>query len=155
MNMIINSTQICISICLTAHYSDTFHPGPTLSNPCWEGLDQTSSEIPLYHRLETNKQGVARRVWIQTLRSDQRRAAAAAAGDCIWPPAQCFLKDCVMSARALRCHIWLPQFEDLTERSEISLPANPLDQAFVTGAGWALFGEGLALWEQFKMISGI
>lgn len=58
--------------------------------------------------------------------------------------------------------LWLPgllcqllQFEDLTERSEISWPANPEDQAFVTGAGWALFGEGLALWEHFEMISGV
>lgn len=51
----------------------------------------------------------------------------------------------VMSARAPLCQILLPQFEDLTERSEISLPANPMDQAFVTGASWALFGEGLAL----------
>lgn len=39
----------------------------------------------------------------------------------------------------------LPQFKDLTERSEISWPANPADQAFVTRASWALFGEGLAL----------
>ena len=60
-----------------------------------------------------------------------------------------------MYARAPLCQIWLPQFEDLTERSEISLPAKPLDQAFVTGAGWALFGEGLTLWEQFKMISRV
>lgn len=46
-------------------------------------------------------------------------------------------------------------FKDLTERSEISWPANPADQAFVTGAGWPLFGEGLALPELFGMISGI
>lgn len=50
----------------------------------------------------------------------------------------------VMSARAPLCQILLLQFEDLTERSEISWPANPVDQAFVTGASWALFGEGLA-----------
>lgn len=52
-----------------------------------------------------------------------------------------------MSVRAPQRQIRLPQFEDLTERSEISWLANPVDQAFVTGAGWALFGEGLALWE--------
>lgn len=51
----------------------------------------------------------------------------------------------VMSARAPLCQILLPQFEDLTERNEISWPANPADQAFVTGASWALFGKGLAL----------
>lgn len=53
------------------------------------------------------------------------------------------------------CQIPTPQFEDLTERSEISWPANPVDQAFVAGAGWALFGEGLALWEPFEMISRV
>lgn len=46
-----------------------------------------------------------------------------------------------------------PQFEDPTESSEISWLPNPWDKAFVTGAGWALFGEGLALWEQFEIIS--
>lgn len=51
----------------------------------------------------------------------------------------------VMSARAPLCQILLPQFEDLTERSEISWLANPADQAFVTGASWALFGKGLGL----------
>lgn len=51
----------------------------------------------------------------------------------------------VMSARAPLCQIPLLQFEDLTERSEISWPANPVDQAFVTGASWSLFGKGLAL----------
>lgn len=51
----------------------------------------------------------------------------------------------VMSARASLCQIGLLQFEDLTERSEMSWPVNPVDQAFVTGASWALFGEGLAL----------
>lgn len=61
----------------------------------------------------------------------------------------------VMSARPPLWQIWLLQFEDLTERSEISWPVNPVDQAFVTRAGWALFGEGLALWEQFKMISRV
>lgn len=50
----------------------------------------------------------------------------------------------VMSAGAPLCQISLLQFEDLTDRSEISWPANPVDQAFVTGASWALFGEGLA-----------
>ena len=49
-----------------------------------------------------------------------------------------------MSARAPLCQISLLQFEDLTESSEISWPANPTDQPFVTGASWALFGEGLA-----------
>lgn len=51
----------------------------------------------------------------------------------------------VMSAKASFCQIWLLQLEDLTERSEISWPANPADKAFVTGASWALFGEGLAV----------
>lgn len=61
----------------------------------------------------------------------------------------------VMSVGAPLCQLSLLQFEDLTERSEISWPANPADQAFVTGAGWALFGEGLTLWEQLEMISRV
>lgn len=60
-----------------------------------------------------------------------------------------------MSAWAPHCQIKLMQFEDLTERREFSWLANPVDQAFVTGAGWVLFGDGLGLWEQFKMINWV
>lgn len=49
-----------------------------------------------------------------------------------------------MTAKEPLCQILLLQFEDLTERGEISWVANPVDQSFVTGASWALFGEGLA-----------
>lgn len=122
-----------------------------LSNPCWNWKirsDQTSSETPPSHRLGNDKHGcdVAKREWFQTLHYVQRRE-----GSSEWlhlAPSASSVKDhtsmlCLpglFSARSYSSNL-----RDLTERSKIRWPVNPADQAFVTGASWALFGKGLAL----------